>query len=283
MALPEDIPAAGVDAVIATVVAPGGVTTYALPPAAVGVQHLAAVIPRPALSMPAAAVSLRGYPPVSYRFRRLLVSPQDTAILAISQPILIVGVALIDGDTDEVSVSVEVRWGTEAEPIDSLSTDVDLTWSAETVSFTIPAPLDPGRYLWQTRLVIGGQVQFWTPPWSFTIDPSVGAAALPIAWTVTSTPPTPHLWTMNPTDGQTGEEVTLIGQGFPATQGTVTVGATLMPVQSWQHIAATADGSTADRVINDTDINVQHDEIVVLIPDVAPPGGAVTVHGEGTT
>lgn len=106
---------------------------------------------------------------------------------------------------------------------------------------------------------------------------------------VTADPPMPHLWFLRPPSGREGDGVEVVGWGFGDTAAQYAAGVeielepgvwTAMDTVTFQTFPATADGYTANRVLNQAtgEIDPQHTIIAVVIPPGAePPGYPVRV------
>lgn len=223
--------------------------------------------------------------PALVRIYRELVDPLDGSVVPVMQPVFTVLIGLAEGPLTRVTVEVQYY----CPAVDSLwrlfGQDVDLVYGVNTVRLTLPVVLpDKAQVSWQARLVVGGQERDWIDGGQFTVDSTAGDHTAQVTWDVKAGDPDPHLWYVTPTAGIPGDLVTVVGQGFSYYRGTVQLAGIDMPVQRWAHIPAT--GLPAERVIDSLAhrVDPEHDEVVVIVPDAAPPGGLVRViDAAGTT
>lgn len=224
---------------------------------------------------PPAESSITVRAPSTGRVRRVLGRPDDNAVVPVDLPQFTVAVQVIEGEFESISVDFQGDIAgqlTNGSPVFSQAVPEDL--NVNLVVFNSPIPLVNGSYQWRARLVLDGVPQSWTPAKTFTVNTAASDATVPISWTVTNELTSPHLWEVDPPAGVPGDQIRITGQGLPAAP-TVTINAVDAPVVSVTHVPATAASLTVDRTLAD----VEHDVIVVTVPIVSPPGGALIVRG----
>lgn len=226
------------------------------------------------------------------RIFRALLDPAVGVAVPVLRPAFTVIVTMIEGVLGTVTVDVEYTISPDGPDavVNTLTQDVNLLGGRNVVRLTamtdIPqsVPL-PVPVTWRARLRFGGVAMGWTPAQSFIIDPQAGDHTAQLTWSVKGGDSEPHLWHVTPSAGVAGDLVTVIGQGFSPSRGKVKLAGVEMPVQTWRHIPASPSAFAGPAVI-DTAANIvdpDHDEVVVIVPDVTPPGGAIWVEdGDGT-
>lgn len=232
-------------------------------------------------------------PPGLSRIRRTLLDPINDAVVPVLRPVFTVELTQVEGPLGTVILDVQYDYAstTFTGSPTLISRNVPLLAGRNIVRVVAagdlpPSAVKPAQLAWRARLRIGGVAMDWTPTETFTVDPLAGDHAARATWSVTGAGTDPHLWYVTPAAGIPGDLVTAVGQGFSSSRGTVKLAGLDMPVQRWTHMAATPDAYGAQRVIDSTAnrIDAEHDEVVVLVPDTAPPGGPVYVaDGDGAT
>lgn len=210
----------------------------------------------------------------------VLLDPADTTLVPFVRPVLTVQVQILEGSVS--AVTVEVQHSTTADFTAPITQTVTVTVlpGPNVVRVPVTQPLTDGAvYYWRARQIVAGITGQWLAARRFTVDRAAGDHTAQVAWNVTSLDTDPHLWFVTPTAGVPGDTVTIVGQGFSYQRGTVTLAGVQMPVQRWTHVPAYGQVFTEDRGIDAVTgwIDPEHDEVVVLVPDVAPPGGPLTV------
>lgn len=229
--------------------------------------------------------------PALIRVHRKLLDPAGDIVVPVLRPVFTVEVTQTEGSL--VAVTLDVQYDhtgtTFSNPV-TLTQDVPLTIGRNIVRLAatgdIPySPGNPVTVVWRARLRIGGQAMSWTPAETFCVDALAGDDTAQVTWAVTGGDPDPHLWHITPASAVPGDLVTVVGQGFSDSRGRVILSGVTVPIQSWTHIPATPQAHGPGRVIDSliNRVDAEHDEIVVAVPDVAPPGGPVAViDGDGT-
>jgi len=100
--------------------------------------------------------------------------------------------------------------------------------------------------------------------------------------------PTPHIWFVWPEHGRPGQEVTIVGHGFGATQVTHDDARALlneleMGIISWAQVAGTADALNANRQIErgpPHTVTPEHQEIQATVPPNAESGLIFVDHND---
>lgn len=224
--------------------------------------------------------------PIVQRFRTRMDSPAEGAIVPVARPLFRSRITHYEGKLRE-QLGVDVQVSTSS-TFASIVTTVGTVVSPNLATVTrvvlpsdVDLPVDVPLY-WRMRLVVDGSAHDWSQGKSFTVDPSnAGSHTIPLYWTVVDGEPWPHLWSVDPAAGSIGTETTIVGQGFPAEDdGTITVADVPLIISSWRRVPATAAAYTADRQINTTTIDAEHDEVIAIIPEGIPaPGGPLLVEG----
>lgn len=256
----------------------GLVATVVVPPIEGVVEPTANVL----TSIPAVPIevipSVRA--PVSVRCTRELLDPEDATTVPVLRPVFTVGVTLTEGDLETLTVEVQYDDNTSFTSPVSLTQAVDLVENENVVRIPALADLPTSVPIyWRARLIFNSNTWAWTDYWQLTVDTTAGDHLISVVSIVTTTTPDPHLWFFTPEGAIVGSTVTIVGQGFSTAEGTVTLAGVTMPIVSWSHIAATGAAVTTGRVITSTLVDPEHDEVVVTVPDVAPPGGGIVVDG----
>lgn len=218
------------------------------------------------------------------RVARILSQPADGATVPLLRPSLVVSVSVREGTPDDIAV--QVQYGPAAAfPAGAaiLAQALDPVIGENVVTFTVPDDiLTPQQ--WRARLVLGGQAMAWAPSRAFTADPAAGEHSASLTWAVTTGPADPHLWYVTPAAGVPGDLVTIVGQGFSASRGTVQLDGVPMPVQRWANVPE-RDTGIGLQVIDPANgqVDPEHDEVIVTVPDAHAPGGPIVViDGDGT-
>lgn len=166
----------------------------------------------------------------------------------------------------------------------SLTKEVTLLSATALVTLSPTSDLAADTYYWRVRWTTDDFESGWFYHSGF---PAAGWFELiapisfqePVEWEVNTTlGRDAHLWDVRPPRGRVGDDITIYGFGFPTGSGSVTLADELMTVVDWDHIAATSQAATQDRVINPgTLIDPEHDEVVATVPDVPAPGGNIVI------
>lgn len=214
----------------------------------------------------------------------VLVYPEENTSMFSRRPVFKVQLAT---ETTGTELTVEVQYSTSTSftsPV-TLSKDVEIigTTAIVTLAATVDIALSPTTYYWRARWKTPDYTSAWTyhtnfpsAGW-FASNPPQGLSGN-MQWNVDTTKtPDPHLWAAHPSRGVPGDTVTLYGHGFPDS-GTVTLAGEEADIEDWDHVAATPAAGTSSRVLQPgVLVDPEHDEVVVTIPNVDPPGGSLVV------
>lgn len=236
----------------------------------------------PSATVASPAMNLAAYlgKPTVTRVFRALLDPADSAVVPSVRPVLSVTIRVTEGTVATLRLDVQYDDNAEFSDPTTLTRDVNVVVGENIVRVITLADVPAlTSQFWRARLTFLGHIFDWTPASQFTVDPTAGDHRAAITWSVTDGLTDPHLWFVTPAAGKPGDLVTVVGQGFSVEQGTVTLAGTPMPIQSWEHVPASAAAATADRVISLTTVDPEHDHVVVAVPDVSPPGGPLAVTG----
>lgn len=223
---------------------------------------------------------------VLVRSRTRLADPANAAVVPVVRPTFTVRSTLLRGRVSDARIDVRYFGddGHTTTPTRTISTGFVMLTGVNSVRLTATEDLSPGyTYSWQARLVADGAQLGWSSYRSFTVDPAAGAHSIPLTWSVTDEDTEPELWHVFPDTGHAGDEITLVGQGFPTSNLAVKIRGVDCPIQRFGPVPATAAASTPARTVDPLSnrVDVQHDEIVVLIPEfISPPGGPIWVQGD---
>lgn len=138
-----------------------------------------------------------------------------------------------------------------------------------------PALADGAVYQWRARLVSDIDAGAWTASRDLSVQALDGDAAVAGAWTVTTAAGiTPHLWWADPPSARAGDTVVAVGRFGPG-PWTVRLAGQATPATAAADVGATAGDARIDTTGRTT--TVAHQRLTWTVPDVDPPGGALTV------
>lgn len=210
--------------------------------------------------------------------------PDDGSDVPALRPIY--KVRLTEGVIGDV-VTVEIEYAADdvfTSPT-SITDEIEMVGTEHEILLYTPSNLTLGNtYYWRVRFTIGVTVSAWVykggtaaESWFQIIAPEDSIE--PVGWEVDGGADlVPHLWAVVPDRGIPGATVTLYGQGFSTSEGTVTIGDEDAVIQDWDHVAATGTAGDSTRVINPgVHIDAEHDEVTITVPNVSPPGGPILV------
>lgn len=180
--------------------------------------------------------------------------------------------------SDDPDTQIEVQMDDN----DLFDTPTSTTVAAENLDGTdtnyviVSGPFLEIPYYWRYRLIVGGVAAPWSATRVFTVDIEAAATEYTGSWVVTTGTAAPVIWFVFPAGGQTGDEVTLFGQGLNRTTATVLVGTVTAAIDTKETIDA---DTTLPPIIDETSgmVTIAHDEVSFFIPDVPAPGAEVTV------
>jgi hypothetical protein len=207
-------------------------------------------------------------------------TPADMSALPTTRPTFSLVVSMPEADGQQL----ELQYDTD----DLFTSPTTVTLAPAAVDAILPTliPVDvdlaSGDYYWRVRVNDGTTWRSWSPTREFTIDTTRAVATLDAVLTITDDPNTPTIWYLDPDAITPGHTITLTGIGLTDNPSTVQVnvaGDQVTP-SSLATIPATADAYTADRTIDPVNqvVNVEHDTVVLTVPDtLTPPGGPVTL------
>lgn len=271
---------------ITVAVSMGGRTPDKVPPIDVTVSVGTPTLGAATVMVPPIKAGARVVAATLRRLRYGLVDPADDSTIPVYAPVLSGYVTLMEGDPDDpADFAVDFEYGTLAGStytvLQTVRVGFELFGNYNIVTAPVAADLSAGTYQWRVRLVINGHPGDWTDPWQFAVgNPVAAVATATVTATVVSIATYPHLWHIEPPVGAPGEQVTLIGQGFPTAQTSVLFGADELDIVSWTHVPATGNAPTGLRLIADSYIDAEHDEVVVVVPDTEEAGASVVVTAE---
>lgn len=151
---------------------------------------------------------------------------------------------------------------------------------ANEVTLRPSVDLDDGAYTWHAEWYDGSAWTAATDSRAFTIDTTgaTGAATYDGSMLIDASTPALHLWFADPPSAEVGDDVTLYGHGFTGTVA-ATVAGVAATTAATSTVSASSNAYTADRQINPLSgvVDPQHHTVVMTVPEVSPPGGALIV------
>ena len=209
-----------------------------------------------------------------------LLAPAPGVAIPVLRPAFTVAVTLVGaqpGSADTATVDIQHATDAAFTTPSTLSQTVEVFDGTFQTTMAAADPLAPGGYFWRARLTHPTVTATWTPASTFTVNPASGDLDVAVTWSVDVAAPTlPHLWFVQRDVGEPGDVVTVLGNGF-GPDPTVTLSEVDMPIQQLRRMPGTPAAATADRTITRETVDPEHDEIDVMVPDVAAPGGPLQV------
>lgn len=242
-----------------------------------------ATLPPPAallagtITIPALQLRVRMPPPSNKSAALTLSDPEDGEYVNSFHPQLTV--ALESADADEV-YQIEIQYDSastfDIEPVNAVIdvpvVDGGAVWTPTTAVY-------PFTY-WRARLLSSGDevIVGWTEPRAFSVVTEASSVGLAVTWVVDSTAVRPiHLWHFDPPGVEEGDLVTVYGQGFPLSTGSLTLNGEPIAADTWELVEANSTADHATRAIDAYNVDPEHFEVRFIAPPGDDIGGPLTV------
>ncbi len=236
----------------------------------------------PLITPPAVAIAFGLRPPNLWSGTLVLSAPEPDATIVSNTPTFMVAVLPDDDDTD-YPYAVEIQYADNPAFTGATSLIDNTTVADGGAAIAATSPVPPTTY-WRARVIPDGMAaSAWSDPQKFTVDASETATSIPVNWTIAANATRYiHLWHFYPPNPDIGDEVTIYGQGFPAS-GRVRFGDTILPTTVWKRVGATAANQAADtRKIVGEDVTPEHYEVTFVAPNHAVGRGDVLTVERGS-